>query len=130
MGFAVTSNTARTLLIERQGFWSGMDGYLISGDMARIFNVPQAAGILVQRVAENSPASRAGLRAGIYHAQIEGEELLLGGDIILSAMGIAMGEEKSYDRIYQLMSGLRSGEVVQVVVLREGQQKTLNVSVR
>ncbi len=130
LGFAVTSKTARTLLIDQAGFWTGMEGFLLEGDMAHAFNVPQGAGILVQRVAENSPAQKAGLRPGIYRAVIEEEEILLGGDVILSAMGISISEEKAYDKIYKLMSGLRPGEAATVTVLRDGERKTLSVPLR
>jgi len=128
LGFAVTAKTARALLIDQSGFWSGMEGYRLDEDMARVFNVPQGAGILVQRVAEGSPAARAGIRPGTYRAVIEDEELLLGGDIILSAMGINIGEADSYDRIYKLLSALKPGDVATVIVLRDGAQKTLKVT--
>ena len=43
---------------------------------------------LVQRVADNSPASKLGLKGGNIRAQIEGQEIILGGDIILAVAGI------------------------------------------
>lgn len=128
LGFAVTAKTAKALLIDQMGFWSGMEGFLLEGDMARIFNIPQAAGILVQRVAENSPAAKAGLRPGTYRAVIEEEPILLGGDIILNAMGVTIGEQNAYDRIYKLLSDLRTGDVATVTILRDGQQKKLTVA--
>ncbi len=130
LGFAVTSKTASTLLIDRAGFWTGMEGFLLEGDMARIFNVPQATAILVQRVAEKSPAAKAGLRPGTYRAVIEDEEILLGGDVILGAMGIPLSETKAYDKIYTLLSGLKPGESATVTVLRDGERKTLSVPLR
>src|SRR5213594_1257202 len=47
LGFVVTSDTARMLLLERRSFWSGLDGQLVSGKLAAILNVPQPAGYLV-----------------------------------------------------------------------------------
>ena len=46
------------------------------------------AGFLVQRVAEGSPGWRLGIRPCTLRASIEGNDLLLGGDIILSINGI------------------------------------------
>ncbi|RLA32623.1 MAG: trypsin, partial [Gammaproteobacteria bacterium] len=43
MGFAVTANTARELLLERRGLWSGIDGVLLEGSMAAAFNMPATA---------------------------------------------------------------------------------------
>jgi S1-C subfamily serine protease len=130
LGFAVTSQTAKTLLIDRAGFWTGIDGFLLEGDFAKVFNLPQGVGLLVQRVAKDSPAEKAGLRPGRYRAVIEDEEILLGGDVILGAMGIAISEEKAYDKIYTLLSGLKPGEAATVTVLRDGERKTLSVPLR
>jgi serine protease Do len=88
IGFAATSKMARLPLLDQKMFWSGLEGKLIEGDLVRALNLPQGAGFLVQRVAQGSPAWREGIRAGTLRTQIEGEELLLGGDIILEVNGI------------------------------------------
>jgi S1-C subfamily serine protease len=90
MGFAVTTNTARLLLLEQPAFWSGLQGYTLSAELAALLNVPQPAGVLVIQVAEGSPSARLGLRAGTTHAQIGEARLILGGDIILEVMDIPM----------------------------------------
>src|SRR5262249_963355 len=46
LGFATTSNLARRLLLEQNTYWSGLEGMIISGKVAQIFNVPQEAGLL------------------------------------------------------------------------------------
>ena len=59
LGFVVTSNMARRLLLAEPAVWSGVEGYLLPGEMARVFNVPLThTGLLVQRVAHGSPAER------------------------------------------------------------------------
>src|SRR2546428_618379 len=40
LGFVVSSNSARQLLLERKSFWSGIEGMLVSGELAEILNVP------------------------------------------------------------------------------------------
>jgi S1-C subfamily serine protease len=75
IGFAATSKLARQLLLDQKMFWSGVEGMVIEGELARALNLPQAAGFIVQRVAQGSPAWRGGIRAGALRAQIEGEEL-------------------------------------------------------
>jgi serine protease Do len=56
LGFVVTSNMARRSLFAEPSVWSGLEGYLLTDEMARVFNVPGAhAGLLVQRVAHRSP---------------------------------------------------------------------------
>ena len=84
LGFVVTSNMARRLLFQERTVWSGVVGYLLTGDMARAFNVPESqAGLLVQRVARGSLAERIGLRGGNLPVVVAGEELLAGGDIVI-----------------------------------------------
>jgi S1-C subfamily serine protease len=122
IGFAATSKMARLLLLEHKPFWSGIEGILVQGDLARVLNLPQPAGFLVQRVAEGSPGWRLGLRPGTLRASIEGSDLLLGGDIILSVNGIDILEgDASMDSIYEILSSLKPGESVVARVLRSGQ---------
>jgi S1-C subfamily serine protease len=121
IGFAATSKMAR-LLVEQKPFWSGMEGMLVQGELAGLLNLPQPAGFLVQRVAEESPGWRLGIKPCTLRASIEGNDLLLGGDIILSVNGLEVLQgDASLDRIYASLSNQKSGEKVVVRVLRGGQ---------
>lgn len=121
IGFAVTSNLARFLLLEEPTLWSGVEGYLLSGELARALNVPQKAGLIVQRVARDSPGSRLGLRAGRLRAQIGTEEILIGGDIVLSVGEITIdGDFKNYEKIRAYLRDLGDDDVLKLKVLREG----------
>src|SRR5499427_5353739 len=40
LGFVVTINTAKKLLLEKKSFWAGIDGTMLTGELAAIFNVP------------------------------------------------------------------------------------------
>ncbi|HEX9475673.1 MAG TPA: trypsin-like peptidase domain-containing protein [Candidatus Dormibacteraeota bacterium] len=126
LGFAVTSNVAQKLLLGRATFWTGVDAVLLTEELARLFNVPQPAGLLVQRIAEGSPAADWGLRAGAVRITVAGQELLAGGDIILDLGGIAVSAEgASLDRIYGFLAGLKPGDRVAVRILRDGKVITL-----
>src|SRR5215510_9305394 len=81
LAFAATSNTARHLLLEQKPFWTGIEGLRVDGSLASALNLPQPAGVLVQRVAEGSIASHCGLRPGTLRATVEGQEIILGGDV-------------------------------------------------
>ena len=129
MGFAITSNLAQRLLIAKKGFWTGIDGLLLSGEWVRIFNVPQSAGLLVQRVADNSPAQAIGLIGGTYKVAIAGGELLVGGDIILGVGGIAVtADGAGLLKVWDYVNGLKTGDVVTVGVLRAGEIVELKTS--
>jgi serine protease Do len=121
IGFAATSKMAR-ILLEHKPFWSGMEGLLVQGELSTILNLPQPAGFLVQRVAGESPGCRLGIRPGTLRASIEGSDLLLGGDIILSVNGIEVLEGGvSLDSIHESVSNLKPGESMVARVLRAGQ---------
>lgn len=130
LGFAVTSKMARQLLLDQKPFWSGIEGFLLTGDLARALNVPQPAGLLVERVADGSPAARAGIVAGSMRANIAGEDLLLGGDIILEVNGLRYEDSnENYSRLYAWLTKLKVGDIVVIKVFRQGQVVTLSVPI-
>jgi len=130
LAFATTSNTARRLLLEQKPFWSGIAGFLVESDLARALNLPQPAGVLVQRVAEGSIAWRWGIHAGTVRANVEGEELVLGGDIILSVNDVPVAEGGgSYDAIYASISKLRPGDNLVIKIFRQGAIVKLSIPV-
>jgi serine protease Do len=129
LGFAVTSKVARQLMLEERSFWSGVNGYMLSGELAQAFNVPPpGVGLLVQRIAAGSPAERIGLRAGTMRATIGDEELIVGGDIVLAIQGISLAGPSGLVTARQKVAELNAGESATVTVLRGGQTITLTGS--
>jgi S1-C subfamily serine protease len=120
LGFAATSNMATKLLLEKKGIWYGVEVSLLTGELARIFNLPQDGGILVEKVADKSPGAIMGLKGGIYNMEIEGEELLVGGDIILSILGNKIISEEHVVILRDKMKALKKGDVLSMSVLRGG----------
>ena len=127
LGFVVTINMARRLLLEQRSFWSGMSGVIIGGRVAHALSLPQAVGLMVQQVAADSPAAHVGLRPGLIPATIEGKPYLLGGDIILAVQGREIGSE-TYEALQTRLRSLPSGSIITVVVLREGRPVTLQAA--
>jgi S1-C subfamily serine protease len=121
LGFVVTINTAKRLLLERPSFWSGLDGRLISGPIAQILNVPQPTGYLVKSVARGSAGEAVGLRGGTALATIMGESLVVGGDIILKVHGVPVGDLSEHRRVRDLMDTIPPGGEFTMTVLRLGQ---------
>lgn len=126
LGFAASINTARELLIEQQSFWVGFDAYLLAGELAKAFNLPQKAGLLVQQVAENSPGKALGLKAGSIPVQIGNDTFLIGGDIVLSIQDVpVMPTQEDICTIRNVVGGFTPKSRIHVTVLREG--KVLNL---
>src|SRR6266446_4679371 len=141
LAFATASNTAKRFLLDRPPFWSGIDGLLVTGDLAKALNLPQAAGFLIQRVGDGSMGSNLGLNPGTMRATIQGTDILLGGDVILSVNEIQItsastadqvadvASDDSYERIYNCIGALKLGDNLVVRVFREGRVVTLSAPV-
>ena len=122
LGFVVASNTARRLLLEQPVPWLGIDAVLLEGAMARLFNLP-VSGLLIQRVAEYSPAEKMGLRGGVTRAVIGERTLILGGDVILAVEGVPVDE---FIR-RQAISALKSGSRITLIRMRAGRTERISV---
>jgi S1-C subfamily serine protease len=127
LGFALASNTARRLLLEERAMWTGVDVAVLSGDTARILNVPQTAGLLIQRVASDSAAARAGLRGGTRRVVVDGEPVLLGGDIVLAVNDVPLDSTEHLQQAWDAIRLAPSGSILRVRILRAGQISELEV---
>jgi serine protease Do len=131
MSFGVSVNVARKLLLERPSFWTGAEELLLTDTLARVFNVPQSAGLLVQQVATGSPAAQLGLRPGAIRVTIAGQELLAGGDVILQMGDVPVtADPMAFDRMHDYLSALKPGSQISMRVLRDGRIMTLTTSLR
>jgi S1-C subfamily serine protease len=140
LAFATASNTAKRFLLDRKPFWSGIDGVLVTGDLAKALNLPQPAGFLVQRIGEGSVGSRLRINGGTLRVTIQGTDLLLGGDIILSVNDIdvtaptmtdsfALAAGDSYDHTVNTIASLKAGDQLVLKVLREGKIVKLTTTI-
>lgn len=84
LGFAVSSNTIKQLLGEEPVPWIGVNALFIGRVLTRALHIPSEGALLVQSVAEGSPAERAGIRGGDLAAHLGSTRLVLGGDVILA----------------------------------------------
>src|SRR3989442_14306013 len=120
LGFVVTINSAQKLLIERKVFWSALQGIVLTGDLAAIFNVPAPAGVLVKTVSQGSQAWNMGLQGGDRIVTVGGREIALGGDIILSVDGIPVVSEDNIEKIRTSVATAPLGTPFTVNVLHAG----------
>jgi serine protease Do len=121
LGFVVTLNTARQLLLEKKSFWSGLEGLGLADELADLLNLPnRSAGYIVKTVAKGSPADQIGLRAATQIVTISGREVPLGGDIILTIQGLSATPANAA-RIRDAMNQLGPGAPFTVRILRAGE---------
>ena len=82
--------------------------------------------MLIERVAEGSPAQKAGIRGGTVDAVIGGVPVLLGGDLILKVNDVPAGET---EQIGVLLAKAKAGDKVHYTLLRAGKPVEVDVEV-
>src|SRR5215467_9173490 len=121
LGFVVTMNTAKQLLLEKRSFWGGLEMFPLNDELADLLNLPpRSTGFIVKTVAKDSPGDRIGLRGSRMVARIAGQDVPLGGDIVLSVEGVAASPANA-PKIRDRLAGLAPGTPYKVSILRSGQ---------
>ena len=108
--------------------WWGIDALLVTGPIAEALQVPQAAGLLVKQVVKDSIASQIGLRGGGRVGILEGQRLVVGGDIVLSVQGIPVTSKEDLLKAVTSLEKLRPGDALRLTVLREGKVEDLSMT--
>jgi S1-C subfamily serine protease len=107
------------------GAWLGIAGQTVTPDIAAAMGLsPNQTGVLVGQVTANGPADKAGLRGSYKPATINGERVLVGGDIITAFDGKAI---TSMEDLVASVRAASAGDSVTLTVLREGE--SLDVAV-
>jgi serine protease Do len=119
LGFVVTANTVKKLLIEGNRRWYGLDTLLVTGDMAQALKVPQEGGLLIKQVAKDSIPERLGVRGGDRLGIVEGQQIVVGGDIMLSIQGIPVTSNAEVAKVLKLLETLKPGDELHATVLRD-----------
>jgi serine protease Do len=126
LGFVVTINTAKKLLLEKRSFWTGLEGQVLTDEQADLLNLPPGStGFIVKTIAKGSPAEAMGLRGATMVANLGADQVPLGGDIILAVEGIKT-EAINLAKIRDLLASKPVGSPFKVTVLRAG--KVLDVT--
>ena len=121
IGFASSSNITKELLFEKKIIWNGTDLYPLTGKMARIFNLPQESGLLVQRVVKVSPFGILGIQDGDTEITINNEKIIVGGDVILSINDVKFEfTDEGLLNISNVIGQSEEKKPLQIKVLRGG----------
>ncbi len=129
LGFAATSNMATSLLLEEKGMWFGVDAVLVTSGLAKILNLQQNGGILIQKVVDLSPGGIMGLQGGSYKMEIEGKKFTVGGDIVLSMLGYKIESEKDMIEIGEKIKSLKPKDIMKLTVMRGGKIEELTYTI-
>jgi serine protease Do len=117
IGFAIPIDQAKLVVTQLAGSgkvtrgWLGVTIQPLTAELARGFNVTEGTGALVAGVQDQSPAARAGIKAGDIITQYDGQKV-----------------SKSAD-LPKLVAASPVGRQVPVTVVREGKTVALNVTI-
>jgi S1-C subfamily serine protease len=132
IGFAVPINAARATLRELRESgrvirpWLGLQGRAIDAKLGSILRIPVTPGYLVEVVFDGSPADEAGVRGGNLAVIVQGDEYLLGGDILTAVQGAPIRTHQDY---VAKVRTLRPGQRVKLTLMREGHSRDVTLTV-
>src|SRR5262245_31119062 len=108
LGFAVTVNTAKQLLLAKKSFSRGIEGGILSDDRTGLRNLfPHGASDFVRSVVKDSPAPTAELGARAESATTDRQPVALGGATLFTVEGIPAGLVTSVAKIRDLLPSLK-----------------------
>ena len=132
IGFALPINAAKGVLRDLREAgrvvrpWLGLQGREVDSQVTSLLRMPLAPGYLVEIVYDGSPAERAGVRGGNLSVVVQGEEYLVGGDILTAIDGTSVRSHQDY---LAKVKTLRPGQRVRITILRDGQRHELSLTV-
>ncbi len=132
VGFAVPINAVKAILRELREVgrvvrpWVGVQGRTVDSRLTSMIKLPLQPGYLVEIVFDGSPADRAGIRGGTTSVVLNGEEYLVGGDVVTAVQGQPV---RSQDDYMARVKTLKPGQRARLTVVREGQARDVTVTV-
>ena len=132
IGFDVPVNAVKGVLKDLREFgkvvrpWLGMQGRAVDQRLSNVVKLPLVPGYLIEVVYDGSPADRAGIRGGSLSIVLQGDEYLLGGDILTAINGQAVRNHQEY---VARTNTLRPGQRVRATVVRDGTARELTLTV-
>jgi len=102
------------------GAWLGIQGTTLTAGLAGAMNLPaDQKGVLVVNVTSGSPAEKAGLTGSSESATVDGQQVMVGGDVIT----VANGEKiESMQQLVQAVGSKKAGDTLELTVLRDGKE--------
>jgi len=131
VGFAIPSNTVKKIvpvLIQDGKYrhpWLGVSGTDLVPEIADALGLKETKGFLVIDVIVDSPADKYGIRGGSKQMTLDGRQIRLGGDVIVSIDDIPV---RKIDDILVYMQREKSvGDEIIVSIIREGKPMQITV---
>jgi S1-C subfamily serine protease len=131
IGFAVPAKTVKNVLgqILSTGHvehpYLGITGKPITPDVYEAYRLPVEEGVLVESVAKDSGAAKAGVMAGDTEVVVSGDTYILGGDVIVAADGKKVS---SIEELRDAIAAHEPGDKIKLQLYRDGDKTSVTVT--
>ena len=107
--------------------WLGLSGTAVTPEIAQNMSLaPNTKGFLVTEIVADGPADKTGIRGGYEINNINGNEVPLGGDIIVRMDNMTVTTPENISTY--LSNEKQAGDTVQLGILREGRTNQVNMT--
>jgi S1-C subfamily serine protease len=107
--------------------WLGASGTDMTYEIAKTMNVNETYGWLIAQVASDGPADDAGLQGGTRQVTVDGQSIIIGGDIIIALSGTRITGTDDLSTF--LEEHTLPGQTINVTIIRNDQEMTLPLKV-
>ena len=108
------------------GAYLGIVGLTVTPEIAQAMDLPaDQGGVLVEQVQQGSPADEAGLRGSYQPMTTNGQQLLVGGDVIVTMNGQTIA---GFEDLSAFLQQAKPGQEVTLSLLRDGSQLQVDVT--
>jgi serine protease Do len=105
---------------EQAGAWLGIAGLTVTPEIAQNMGLDsEQQGVLIEQVVQDSPADQAKLRGSDESVTIDGQQVLIGGDVITALDGKVI---EQIEDLQTLVRQAEPGQEVTLTILRDGEQ--------
>ena len=132
IGFALPINAGKSILRDLRETgrvvrpWLGLQGREVDTQLMTVLKLPLSPGYLVEVVYDGSPADRVGVRGGSLSVVVQGEEYLVGGDILTTIDSTPIRTHEDY---LAKVKSLKPGQRTRITIIRDGQRRELSLTV-
>ena len=108
------------------GAWLGIQSTVMSPAIAEAMGLKkETTGALVVQVSAGGPADKAGIKGSFKPFDSNGQQTMIGGDIITAVDGNAVSGTQT---LADTLAGFKQGDVVKVTLLRDGKSTEVQVT--
>ena len=122
-----TPNAPQTQPAPRAGsVYLGVTGMTLTPDVAQAMNLNNnAQGVLVVNVVPGSPAEQAGLKGSNQPVNLNGQQMMVGGDVITAVDGKAIS---TVEELVAAVQAKNAGDTMTLTINRNGQEQTVTAT--